>query len=107
MNVADIAAALTFLTCGIGSAAASRSAGAPVWVSIVALLLGLCFGFLGAFVTGKTAYRLLRVRSRGFMEMLTWAVYCAMPVIGILVFGGISIVVTSLAMKSLGYEALH
>lgn len=107
MNVADLAAVLTFLTCGIGSAAASHSAGAPIWVSIVALLLGFCFGLLGAFSTGKVAYRLLRGGSRGFAEILTLVVYCSMPILGVLVFGGISIIVTTFVIKSLGYEALR
>ena len=104
MNVADLAAVLTFLTCGIASAAASHSAGAPIWVSVVALLLGFCFGLLGAFSTGKAAYRLLSGRSRGVTELLTLVIYCSMPILGVLVFGGISIVATTFVMNSLGYE---
>jgi zinc transporter ZupT len=107
MNTPDLAALLTFLMCGIASCAASHSAGAPIWVTVVVTVLGLCFGFFGGTITRMTTYKLYSMQNRGLLEIVVFLISMMMPVLGVIIFGGITIASITYIMKFVGYEPLR
>jgi hypothetical protein len=105
MNLAELTSLLVFLICSIGSGAASYSSGAPWWFTIIMSVLGMAFGILVALISGRIAYRFLKIKSAGFFGFACSAGYMILPIFSLTISLFLSISIPSVIAGKFGYTS--
>jgi hypothetical protein len=79
MNLAEATTVMIVITTTIAGPVAVRSQGGPWWMALSSTLLSLPLGIGIGLLSGKIAFRCLFAKTQGFMSVVSFSLYCILP----------------------------